>query len=98
MLEKPVRLVRKQTGAVRFYERHELREGFVVDCRAGGVVRKVDDDNARVRPQLTGDAIEIERPISWFEWHQRDLGANVARDLVQRLIRRPHDHGMIASL
>ena len=58
-------------------------------------MRKVDDDHARRRSQRGLDRACIERPVGRIERDERHVGPDGSRDFVQRLIRGPHDDGMI---
>ena len=96
MLEKAIDLVREKKRAVQLGDRDEAMQLFWRELRAGRAVRRVDDDDFRVRAHRSGNGIDVERPVSRIERNERDLGASRPRDLVQRLVRRPHDHRVIA--
>lgn len=97
MLEKAIDLIGEEIRAVQLGDRHQARQLFATDLRACRAVRKVDDDHARVRSHRSRDSIDIERPIARIERNERHVRTDRPRHLVQRLIRRPDDHRVIAG-
>ena len=96
MLQEPVHFVGEQMAPCSSAS-DQSREGPVVAVGAGWVVGKVDDDDARVGPHARATASTSSDQSRGCERNERDFGADVPCHFMQRLIRRPHDDGVIAA-
>ncbi len=91
MFEEPVHLVGEQRGARPPGHAHRQAEGLLVGLGPGGVVREVEDDEARRRPDEVPERGRIKRPpLLVTQLQEVHVGPGGAGDLVEGLVGGPH--------